>query len=71
MVRWCEQGSKSGEPPQRNIKHCKDIVRLCRDVAAAEAAVRGLMEIAELALPDSFFQSDSRVKAARAVLGKD
>lgn len=31
-------------------------------------AVKGLMEIAEQAMPDTFFQTDSRVNAARAAL---
>ena len=39
--------------------------------AAAEAALRGLMEIAEQAMPDTYFATDSRVQAARAVLGEE
>ena len=34
----------------------------------ATAALPGLLEIAEMAMPDSYFQSDSRVAAARAAL---
>jgi len=32
------------------------------------SALLGLLEVAELAMPDTFFQTDSRVKAARAAL---
>ncbi len=34
------------------------------------AAMQGLMEIAETAMPDTFFASDSRVNAARAAIAK-
>jgi hypothetical protein len=37
----------------------------------ATRIIQGMMEIAELAMPDSYFQSDSRVNAARAWLGHD
>ena len=33
------------------------------------AALEGLMAIAEIAMPDTYFQTDSRVNAARAALG--
>jgi hypothetical protein len=48
-------------------------VRLAGDVLAlidAVEAIPGLMEIAEIAMPDSYFQSDSRVAAARAALDR-
>lgn len=32
---------------------------------AARDVIQGLMEIAEIAMPDTFFQSDSRTTAAR------
>lgn len=34
----------------------------------AVSVIRGLMEIAEIAMPDSYFASDSRTEAARAFL---
>lgn len=35
------------------------------DVLDAGAVVEGLMEIAETAMPDTYFATDSRVEAAR------
>jgi hypothetical protein len=43
---------------------------LARLVLEAEEAMRGLMEIAETAMPDSYFQGDSRTTAARAFLAR-
>lgn len=34
------------------------------------SAVRGLLEIAETAMPDTYFASDSRVRAARLAFAK-
>jgi len=39
-----------------------------RENAALRKALSGLLEIAEAAMPDSYFDSDSRVRAARAAL---
>ena len=33
-------------------------------------ALKGLMEIAKVAMPDTYFQTDSRVKAARTAIAK-
>ena len=44
------------------------IVRACNAHDQLLEALRGLMDIAEIAMPDSFFQSDGRVKAARKAL---
>ena len=41
------------------------------DPGPLQQAIRGLMEIAEIAMPDSYFQTDSRVVAARKALGED
>ena len=38
------------------------------EVVALRNAVEGLMEIAETAMPDTYFQTDSRVNAARNAL---
>lgn len=37
----------------------------------AKSVIRGLMEIAELAMPSTYFQTDSRVVAARQWLEKN
>ena len=37
-------------------------------LTASPDALNGLMKIAEAAMPDSFFQTDRRVRAARRVL---
>lgn len=34
------------------------------------AAVEGLLDVAELAMPDSYFDSDSRVRKAKAALAR-
>ncbi len=36
----------------------------------ARKAIAGLLEITEVAMPDTFFRTDSRVQAAREVMGK-
>lgn len=41
---------------------------LFAEAPAMLEALRGLMAIAELAMPDTYFQTDSRVCAARAIL---
>ncbi|KKL48117.1 hypothetical protein LCGC14_2328730 [marine sediment metagenome] len=33
-------------------------------------ALKGMMEIAEMAMPDTFFQSDSRVNAVRQAIAR-
>ena len=45
-----------------------EIRRLRGLVFKLDGACKGLMEIAETAMPDSFFNEDSRVQAARTVL---
>lgn len=42
--------------------------RLCVWLERQDTALTGLMEIAEMAMPDSYFQTDSRVVAARSVV---
>jgi hypothetical protein len=39
-------------------------------LAKADSVILGLLEIARLAMPDTFWQTDSRVNAARKHLGK-
>ena len=48
----------------------EDIAARLNEYAALKRAGQGMMEIAELAMPDTFFQSDSRVNAMRALLGE-
>ncbi len=45
-----------------------EIRRLRGLISKLDGACKGLMEIAETAMPDSFFNEDSRVQAAKAVL---
>lgn len=40
-----------------------------REIKRLREAVAGLMKIAEMAMPDTYFATDSRVNAARAALG--
>lgn len=39
-------------------------------LAQADKVIIGLLEIAKLAMPDTYWQTDSRVEAARKHLGK-
>lgn len=48
----------------------KDFVSDQFDPAAGEV-IAGMMEIAEIAMPDTYFESDSRVNAARDFLKKN
>ena len=41
---------------------------MSEDVPTAAQVIAGLMEIAELAMPDTHFASDTRVQAARQFL---
>ena len=40
------------------------------DKKEVEKVIAGLLEIAEMAMPDTYFATDSRVKAAKALLKK-
>ena len=42
-----------------------------REIERLREAVAGLMKIAEMAMPDTYFATDSRVNAARAALAGD
>lgn len=37
----------------------------------AEKAIRGLLEVAEIAMPESYFQTDSRVRRAKRWLNNN
>ena len=45
-----------------------EMAQLRERLAAAKDAIRGLLEIAEMALPDSYFEIDSRVQAAKVAI---
>ncbi len=62
--QWQNDAERSGTHYQPQTR----IVTLIDDVAERDAALRGLMEIAEEAMPSSYFQSDSRTQAAREIL---
>lgn len=40
--------------------------RILRALLASQTAIDGLLEIAEMAMPESYFETDSRVIAAKA-----
>lgn len=39
-------------------------------LAKADKVIIGLLEIARLAMPDTYYQTDSRINAARKYMGK-
>jgi hypothetical protein len=39
-------------------------------ISQANKVILGLLEVARLAMPDTYWQTDSRVNAARKYLGK-
>ncbi|MES0385831.1 MAG: hypothetical protein ABUJ98_14750 [Hyphomicrobium sp.] len=46
-----------------------ELTHLREENARLREALTGLMEIAEISMPDTFFHSDSRVSLARRALG--
>lgn len=75
-AHWAEQGwtrfgcgcmYRQSNPPHGgtiNFTYCR---RHSSNVALVEA-LKGALEIAEMAMPDSFFQTDRRVKAAQEAI---
>ncbi len=55
---------QEGCPPRYTSKHEVECIRDMYE------ALKGMMEIAELAMPDTYFQSDSRVNKTRQALAK-
>ena len=52
------------------MKPDEEVGEMRQYIKALEEALEGLMDVAEQAMPDSYFQTDSRVVKARTVLSK-
>lgn len=51
-----------------NLPEVRRNRRLWNELMEARAVVKGLMEVAEIAMPDTYFQTDSRTTRAREFL---
>ena len=75
-LRWShwyyeDAGENTSYTSEAPLEAADLIETQAREIERLREAVAGLMKIAEMAMPDTYFATDSRVNAARAALAGD